>query len=56
MVVLKGVPSILSPDLLHVLASMGHGDEIGESLHVQLHVVIDYIVQFNENVGREYEK
>ncbi|XP_072026123.1 fucose mutarotase-like [Amphiura filiformis] len=28
MVVLKGVPSILSPDLLHVLACMGHGDEI----------------------------
>ncbi len=27
---LKGVPFILSPDLLHVLASAGHGDEIGE--------------------------
>jgi len=26
--VLKGVPPILSPDLLHVLASMGHGDKI----------------------------
>ena len=26
--VLKGVPSILSPDLLHALASMGHGDKI----------------------------
>ncbi|XP_063221288.1 fucose mutarotase-like [Bacillus rossius redtenbacheri] len=25
---LKGIPDILSPDLLHVLASMGHGDEI----------------------------
>ncbi|XP_060557392.1 fucose mutarotase-like isoform X2 [Ruditapes philippinarum] len=25
---LKGVPNILSPDLLYVLASMGHGDEI----------------------------
>ena len=25
---LKGVPALLSPDLLHVLASMGHGDEI----------------------------
>jgi L-fucose mutarotase len=24
--VLKGIPPILSPDLLHVLASMGHGD------------------------------
>jgi len=25
---LKGVPSIISPDLLKVLAEMGHGDEI----------------------------
>ena len=26
--VLKGIPPILSPDLLHVLASMGHGDKL----------------------------
>ena len=26
--VLKGIPSILSPELLHALASMGHGDKI----------------------------
>jgi L-fucose mutarotase len=26
--VLKGIDPLLSPDLLHVLASMGHGDEI----------------------------
>lgn len=25
---LKGIPSVLSPDLLHVLASAGHGDDI----------------------------
>lgn len=25
---LKGIPPILSPELLHVLMSMGHGDEI----------------------------
>ncbi|MDC7125929.1 MAG: RbsD/FucU domain-containing protein [Spirochaetales bacterium] len=25
---LKGISPILSPDLLHILASMGHGDEI----------------------------
>lgn len=25
---LKGIPKILSPDLLYILASMGHGDEI----------------------------
>ena len=30
MVVLKGVPRILSPELIYVLAQMGHGDEIGE--------------------------
>ncbi|XP_053730424.1 fucose mutarotase isoform X1 [Synchiropus splendidus] len=28
MVVLKGIPSILSPELLYALAKMGHGDEI----------------------------
>ena len=25
---LKGIPSILSPDLLKILMEMGHGDEI----------------------------
>lgn len=25
---LKGIPSILGPDLLHILQSMGHGDEL----------------------------
>ena len=30
MVVLKCIPRILSPQLLSVLARMGHGDEIGE--------------------------
>jgi len=25
---LKNIPPLLSPDLLHILASMGHGDEI----------------------------
>ncbi|XP_077992326.1 fucose mutarotase-like [Glandiceps talaboti] len=28
MVVLKGVPRIISPELLNVLARMGHGDEL----------------------------
>ncbi|KAG7249405.1 hypothetical protein CRUP_013847 [Coryphaenoides rupestris] len=28
MVVLKGIPSILSPELLYTLAQMGHGDEL----------------------------
>jgi len=27
---LKGIPFILSPDLLYVLSAAGHGDEIGE--------------------------
>ena len=26
--VLKGVPDLLSPELLHALASMGHGDKL----------------------------
>jgi L-fucose mutarotase len=25
---LKGIPKILTPDVLHALSSMGHGDEI----------------------------
>jgi L-fucose mutarotase/ribose pyranase (RbsD/FucU family) len=25
---LKGVPKVLTPDILHTLSSMGHGDEI----------------------------
>ena len=29
---LKGVPFILSPELLHVLCAAGHGDEIGKVL------------------------
>ena len=29
MVILKGIPRILSPQLLSVIARMGHGDEIG---------------------------
>ncbi|KAM4703899.1 fucose mutarotase [Rhinophrynus dorsalis] len=28
MVVLRGIPSVLSPELLYALARMGHGDEI----------------------------
>ncbi|XP_061601582.1 fucose mutarotase [Cololabis saira] len=28
MVVLRGIPSVLSPDLLYALAKMGHGDEL----------------------------
>uniref|UniRef100_A0A3Q3JRR6 Fucose mutarotase n=1 Tax=Monopterus albus TaxID=43700 RepID=A0A3Q3JRR6_MONAL len=28
MVVLKGVPAVLSPELLYALAKMGHGDEL----------------------------
>ena len=32
MVILKGIPRILSPQLLSVIARMGHGDEIGTLL------------------------
>lgn len=34
MVILKNVPRILSPQLLSVLARMGHGDEIGKHTDV----------------------
>lgn len=37
MVVLKGIPAVLSPELLFALAQMGHGDELGmtfDSTHV----------------------
>lgn len=32
MVALKGIPKVLSPELLFALARMGHGDEIGEHI------------------------
>jgi L-fucose mutarotase/ribose pyranase (RbsD/FucU family) len=35
--VLKGIPAVLSPELLYALAKMGHGDELGRPawfLHV----------------------
>lgn len=32
MVMLKNIPRILSPQLLSVLARMGHGDEIGNNI------------------------
>ena len=31
---LKGIPDILSPDILYLLASSGHGDEIGECQNI----------------------
>jgi len=30
---LKGISPLLSPDLLHTLSSMGHGDELGNFLN-----------------------
>lgn len=38
---LKGIPAIISPDLLHVLARMGHGDEIGR-------VMMEFFVSFRK--------
>lgn len=35
MVALKGIPKVLSPELLFALARMGHGDEIGELVESQ---------------------
>ena len=48
MVILKNVPRILSPQLLSVLARMGHGDEIGrytdtaELMYVSRELVTSY--------------
>ncbi|KAF5923575.1 hypothetical protein HPG69_010794 [Diceros bicornis minor] len=40
MVVLKGVPAVLSPELLFALARMGHGDEIGLGVPQLLEAVL----------------
>ncbi|XP_045882809.1 fucose mutarotase isoform X2 [Meles meles] len=40
MVVLKGVPALLSPELLYALARMGHGDEIGLGIPQLLEAVL----------------
>ncbi|XP_055464891.1 fucose mutarotase isoform X2 [Psammomys obesus] len=40
MVALKGIPTVLSPELLFALARMGHGDEIGLDIPVLLEAVL----------------
>ncbi|XP_048864412.1 fucose mutarotase isoform X3 [Brienomyrus brachyistius] len=40
MVVLKGIPSVLSPELLYTLAKMGHGDELGLNIPVLLEAIL----------------
>ncbi|XP_030627814.1 fucose mutarotase isoform X2 [Chanos chanos] len=40
MVVLKGIPSILSPELLFALAKMGHGDEVGMQIPALLEAIL----------------
>ena len=43
MPVLKGISSVVTPDLLKVLAEMGHSDKIGnlEEFHTNLLVIAD---------------
>lgn len=42
---LKGIPSIISPELLKILAEMGHGDEIIVSdAHFPAHSICDKVV------------
>nr|XP_055156680.1 fucose mutarotase isoform X3 [Nyctereutes procyonoides] len=43
MVVLKGVPALLSPELLYALARMGHGDEIGLGIPPLLEAVLQLL-------------
>ncbi|XP_059517621.1 fucose mutarotase isoform X2 [Myotis daubentonii] len=40
MVVLKGIPALLSPELLYALARMGHGDTIGLGIPQLLEAVL----------------
>nr|KAF6322305.1 fucose mutarotase [Pipistrellus kuhlii] len=40
MVVLRGVPALLSPELLYALARMGHGDTIGLGIPQLLEAVL----------------
>ncbi|XP_029376257.1 fucose mutarotase isoform X2 [Echeneis naucrates] len=40
MVVLKGIPSVLSPELLFALAKMGHGDELGVGIPKLLEAIL----------------
>ncbi|XP_034408359.1 fucose mutarotase isoform X5 [Cyclopterus lumpus] len=40
MVVLKGIPSVLSPELLYTLAQMGHGDELGLGIPKLLEAIL----------------
>jgi L-fucose mutarotase len=43
---LKGVPKIISPDLLKILASMGHGDELVISdAHFPAHSICSNVVR-----------
>ncbi|XP_017897211.1 PREDICTED: fucose mutarotase isoform X2 [Capra hircus] len=43
MVVLKGIPALLSPELLFALARMGHGDEIGLGIPQLLEAVLQLL-------------
>jgi len=52
MVILRNIPRILSPELLSVLARMGHGDEIGTNQHLysstdMLYGVLDVLNALN---------
>ncbi|TNN58325.1 Fucose mutarotase [Liparis tanakae] len=40
MVVLKGIPAALSPELLYALAKMGHGDELGLGIPLLLEAIL----------------
>ena len=46
MVVLKGIPSILTPELLYALAKMGHGDELGKQLISSRPQTITYLLMW----------
>lgn len=40
---LRGIPNQLSPDLLKVLAEMGHGDEISKLTSIRISLLLTSI-------------
>lgn len=48
---LKNVPAVISPNLLHALASMGHGDEIGTKREQLKLYSAHFIIMFHFSVS-----
>ena len=51
---LKGISPLLSPDLLHTLCSMGHGDELGNIYRQKRSRLVDFSL-LNKRFEKERE-